>query len=586
MISHASGSASRGPVRSAPPRTFLGKARRRGLVSTFAAFAGGGWLVYEIVHFILVDHYGLPERLKDLTIVTVLGAMLGTMVWRWFRGEKGARRPKWEYVLVPLILAGTAALDIRFLTRPAGHQPDAYQEALRDPGWKNSIAVLPFVDMSADGNQDYFCDGLTEELITRLSQVRDLKVTARTSAFSFKGDNSDVREIGRKLGVEKILEGSVRKDASRVRVTAQLINVADGFHIWSEIYDRELGAVLSLQDEIARSVSGALKMTLLETRSPYIQTKSLEAYNEFLLGQHYYAAPNRENLEKAIGHFRKAVAVDPEYARAWAGLGAALAFHANVGFSPTDSGYAEAIKAVRRALALDGSLAYGHVVLGWIHMTFDWDWKASEASFAEALRLDPARGYFGAAQLALVLGRFGDALVLSRRAVELDSRNTSAVMNLGLTAFYAGRLDEAVEAFQKMHDLSPERGNVHALLAQVYLAQSRPEAALAMLDEEKDPFFRLPVEAMIYHALGRESESHEALGRFIERYKEGNAYQVAQIYAYRGQASEALDWLDVALKDRDGGLYLTQVDPYLKALRSERRFAALLRKLGFSPDRG
>jgi serine/threonine-protein kinase len=219
-------------------------------------------------------------------------------------------------------------------------------------------------------------------------------------------------------------------------------------------------------------------------------------------------------------------------------------------------------------------------------MTFDWDWKAAEASFAEALRLDPARGYFGAAQLALVLGRFGDALVLSRRAVELDSRNTSAVMNLGLTAFYAGRLDEAVEAFQKMHDLSPERGNVHALLAQVYLAQSRPEAALAMLDEEKDPFFRLPVEAMIYHALGRESESHEALGRFIERYKEGNAYQVAQIYAYRGQANEALDWLDAALKDRDGGLYLTQVDPYLKALRSERRFAALLRKLGFSPDRG
>jgi len=581
MIPQKSGSSSRAPAKGQKSGSLLAKARRRGLIGTLATFAGSGWLVYEIVHFVLVDHYGLPDRLKDVAIVTVLGAMLCALVWRWFKGEKRTRKPRWEFILVPVLAGLTAVADIGFLTHLRDAEPDAYEAALADPGWRNSVAVLPFVNISADKEQDYFCDGLTEEMITRLSQIRELKVTARTSAFAFKGDNRDVREIGRELGVEKVLEGSVRRDASRVRVTAQLINVADGFHIWSDIYDRELGEVLIVQDEIAGDVAKALKMTILGTSSPLAQTDSLEAYNEFLLGQHYYATPNKENLEEAIAHYRKAVDLDPGYARAWAGLSAALAFRANVGFAPTDTGYAEATRAVKRALELDEKLAYGHVVLGWIRMTFDWDWRAAEAAFAKALRLDPAKGYFGAAQLALVLGRFDRALALSRRAAELDPHNTSALMNLGLTAFYAGRLDEAVEAFQGMHDLSPDRGNVHALLAQVYLAQSLPEAARAALEEEKDPFFRLPVEAMIQHALGRENESYEALGRFIEAYKQGNAYQIAQVHAYRGEANKALEWLEIAFKDRDGGLYLTMVDPYFRSLRPDPRFAAFLRKLGF-----
>lgn len=580
-----SGSSSRGPVHGRRGGSFTAEARRRGLVGTLAAFAGSGWLVYEIVHFVLVDHYGLPERLKDVAVVSVLGALLCALAWRWLAGAKDRTRGRrLASIVVPALAVLTTAVDVGLLARLRDAEPDAYAEALREPGWSSSVAVLPFANLSADEEQDYFCDGLTEEMISRLSRIRGLRVTARTSAFAFKGDNRDVREIGRRLGVDRVLEGSVRRDASRLRVTAQLIDVADGFHVWSEVFDRETGAVLSLQDEIAGAVARALKMTLIEPASPLAQTDSIEAYNEFLLGQHYYATPTQENLEKALGHFRKAVATDPDYARAWAGLAATLAFRANVGFAPTASGRAEAMKAVDRALAIDDRLAYGYVVRGWIRMTFDWDWRGAEADFARALRLDPAKGYFAAAQLALALGRFDRASALSRRAAELDSLNTSVLMNQALTEFYAGRLDEAAEVFRRLHDLDPDRGNVHALLAHVHLARSLPEAALTALEDEKDPFFRLPVEAMAYHALGREPESYEALARFIERYKDGNAYQIAQVHAYRGEAAKAFEWLEIAFRDRDGGLYLTKVDPYFKEMRADPRFAAFLRKLGLPND--
>ena len=574
-----SGSRARAKGRASGP--FLSKVRKRGLIGAFATFAGTGWLAYEIVHWILVDHYGLPERLKDIAIVTALGALVCTLTWRWFRGEKGPRKTKWEFILVPIFVAGTAIIDIGFLTRMEPHEADPFAAAVEGTAWTNSVAVLPFINMSPDKEQDYFCDGLTEEMISRLSQIRGLKVTARTSAFAFKGANRDIREIGRKLGVEKVLEGSVRKDAASVRITAQLIEVSDGFHIWSGSYDRGLEAVLGVQDEIARSVAAALEMTLLETPGARSETASLEAYNEFLLGQHDYATSSKEGLEKAIGHYGKAVEIDPRFARAWAGLAAALAFHAGLGFASTGSGYTKAAAAVERALALDDSLAFGHVVKGWIQMTFDWDWTGAEASYARALRLEPSRGYYGASQLALALGRFERALDLARRAADLDTLSASSQMNLALAAFYAGRLEEAAEVFSKVSVLHPERADVHALLAQVHLARSDPRLALEELAKEREPFFRLPVQAMCQHVLGNAAGSNEALARFIEDHSEGGAYQIAQVYAFRGENDQAFEWLEIAYKDRDGGLFLAKADPFLKSLRSDPRFAAFLKKMGF-----
>lgn len=582
MISRTHGTPSRRPAKARPSSPLVTEVRRRGLVGTLAAFAGSGWLLYEIVHWVLVDHYGLPDLLKDITIVTLLGALFSLLAWRWFRGGRRTGRTRWEYVFVSVLVLGTAALDVGVLTRRTDAERDPYSEALSEPGWTSSLAVLPFANLTGDREQDYFCDGMAEELISRLSRIRELKVTARTSAFALKGDRRDIREIGRALGVEKLLEGSVRKDASSVRIAVQLINAADGFHVWSETYDRSLENIFAVQEEIADSVARALEVAVVEGPGREGQTRNLEAFDAYLEGLHDYGAPNQVNLENAIGHFRKAVEIDPGYARGWASLAAALAFHGSLGFAPAETSRSSAMAAVERALELDEGLAYGHVVKGWIQMVFDWDWAGAEESFTAALRLEPSKGYYGASQLALASGRFERALALARKAAELDSLSLSAQTNLALAAFYAGRLDEAVDLFRRNIQLNPEQGNIRSLLAQVHLVQSRPELALEVLEDEREPAFRLPVLAMAFHALGRERDSDEVLAGFVKEYAEGGAYQVAQVHAFRGDHDRAFEWLEIAYGQRDGGLYLTKVDPYFRALRSDPRFEAFLEKLGFS----
>jgi TolB-like protein/Tfp pilus assembly protein PilF len=562
----------------------MGKIRNRGIIGAVATFAGSGWLTYEIIHFILVEHYHLPEQLKDITIVSVLCAMLCNLAWRWFRGEKKPRKPKWEKILIPVFILAAAAVNLNFLLHLTAHDTDPRGEVTLEGRWKSSIAVLPFVNISADREQEYFCDGLTEEMITKLSQVRELKVTARTSAFAFKGENKDIREVGRKLGVDKVLEGSVRKEGSRLRISAQLINVSDGFHLWSDTYDREMDKVFMIQDDIARSVAGALKVTLLGERVFPSQTKDYQAYNEYLLGRYFYSNPTKENAEKAIGHYEEAIRMDPDYARAWAGLAAAQAAQASFGYVPTEEGFHKALASVTRALDLDDRLAHAYSILGFIQMTHDWDWTGAEASFEKAMDLETGRGMLDAAQLSLAKGRFERALVLARRASELDSFNATAKMNFALTLFYAGRLDEASDYFREVLNLSPTRANAHALLGQVDLFQSRFDEALADAEQEMDPFWRLPVESMAYHSLRRKPESDAALAQFVTEYKDVGAYQIAQVHAYRGDTKLAFEWLETAFSQHDGGLYLSKADPFLKRLSEDPRYNIFLKKVGLPLD--
>ena len=238
---------------------FLLELRRKRIIATLAGFVGGGWLIYEIVHWILVVHYHLPEKLLDITLITLVGILLCTLTWRWFAGRKKPRKFKPELILIPLVFSLTILLDINLILHLKGPESKTFPASQ----WKNSIAVLPFVDMSPQKDQEYFCDGMTEELINRLSNIRELRVPARTSAFIFKGKAEDIREIGRKLNVEKVLEGSVRKEDSQLRITVQLVNVSDSYHIWSETFDRELTKVFAIQDEIALTVADKLKLTLL-----------------------------------------------------------------------------------------------------------------------------------------------------------------------------------------------------------------------------------------------------------------------------------------------------------------------------------
>ncbi len=453
-------------------------------------------------------------------------------------------------------------------------------------GGTPSIAVLPFVDMSSEKNQEYFSDGLAEELLNDLAKIPGLRVAARTSSFQFKGKNEDLRTVGEKLNVGAILEGSVRRQGSRVRITAQLIKVGDGFHLWSETYDREMNDIFAVQDEIARSVAGSLKVALLgkKTAIPSSQGTNADAYNAYLQGEYFLKRHGKENLEKSLGYYEQTIKLDPGYAPAWVGLAAARSDQADRGYLPVEEGYRKAREAAERALALDANLAEAHAAMGGIKMSYDWDWAGAEASYQRALALEPGNAKFvrNAGMLAKTLGRFDEALAQDRRAVELDPLSVPAHNTLGFAAYYAGRREEAAAALKKALELNPEFPGSHNSLGQVYLAQSHPQEALAEMEREPEPELRLQGQALAYHALGRKKESDVALAELIAKYQAEAAFQIAEVYAFRGEADRALEWLERAYSQRDSGLAEMKGDPLLKSLERDPRYAAFLKKMRLS----
>ena len=446
-----------------------------------------------------------------------------------------------------------------------------------------SIAVLPFVNMSSDKEQEYFSDGLSEELLNNLAKIPGLRVAARTSSFQFKGKTEDLRSVGEKLNVSAILEGSVRKEGNRVRITAQLIKAADGFHLWSETYDRDLKDVFAVQDEIARSVASSLKVALLgaSTAADSPQQKNTDAYNAYLQGRYFLERRDKANMEKAISYYEQAVKLDPGYALAWAELSRARSRQANAGYLPVDVGFPKAREAAERALALDPNLAEAHLAMGYIKNNYDWDWVGADASLQRALALEPGNAMVirGAATLAATLGRFEEALSLDRRAAELDPLSASTQNNIGLYAYRSGRLDEAVVAFKRVLELNPEGPVAHSFLGRVYLAESHPQEALAEIERESDTSWRLQGLALVYHALGREKESDAALAELVSKYHAESAFQIAEVYAFRGESDKAFEWLERAYAQRDSGFAELKGDPLLKSLEHDPRYAAFLKKM-------
>ena len=446
-----------------------------------------------------------------------------------------------------------------------------------------SIAVLPFVDMSPEKNEEYFSDGLSEELLNDLSKVPGLRVTARTSSFQFKGRNEDVRSVGKKLNVAAVLEGSVRRQGRRVRITAQLIQTADGFHLWSETYDRELNDVFAVQQEIAAAVASSLKVTLLGTNSapPATQSTNAEAYNAYLQGRYYYERRSKADLEKATAYFEQAIQLDRKFAPSWAGLAWSRAVQAGSGYVPAEEGYRKAREAAERALALDANLAEAYAAIGFTKTVYEWDWAGADTAYRRALALEPGNASIlrQADVLPIALGHFDEALALDRRAVELDPLNPSGSFSSAQTAFYAGRWDEAVTSVKKVLELAPQRPQAHSLLGLIYLAQSRSQEALAEINREQELLWRLHGQAVAYHALGRNNESDNALAEFIDKFHTEAAFQIAEVYAYRRELDRAFEWLDRAYAQRDGGLAEIKGDPLLRNLEADPRYAALLRKL-------
>ncbi len=447
-----------------------------------------------------------------------------------------------------------------------------------------SIAVLPFVDMSPEQDQEYFTDGLAEELLNALAQIRDLKVAGRTSSFSFKGQTEDLRLIGKKLNVATILEGSVRKAGEKVRITAQLVNVADGFHLWSQTYDRTLEDIFAVQDDIAASVAEALEVTLLggATAEQSAQGRNPEAYNLYLQGQHFGRHTSRQALEQAVEAFERSLTLDPGYASAWAGLAHARIWQAYQAFVPFDEGFRLSREAATRAVELDERSAEGWSALGEVRVSYDRDWSGAELALGKARALAPGNAtvLLTASNLSGALGRTDQAIAFARRAAELDPLSSAAVYRLGVSLMRAGHLEEAETVFAKVLELQPDRDGTYLRLGLVELLRSRPEEALARIEQETAPHWRMNGKALAYHALGRPAEADAALRDMRETYGDDAAFQLAEIHAFRREPDAAFEWLERALSHRDPGLQDLKVSAFLTSLHDDPRWRVFLEQMG------
>ena len=468
----------------------------------------------------------------------------------------------------------------------AGHFWFTPKKATLPPWTANSIAVLPFADVSPGKDQEYFSDGLSEQLIHELAKVSGLKVVGRSSAFQFKGKNEDLRNVGRKLGVANVLEGSVRREGNHVRITAELVKVDDGFQLWSQAYDRQINDIFAVQDEIARAATEALQLKLLggdgQPVASNLRAANPEAYQAYLQAKYFSVrGQNTEDLGKALAYSNQAIKLDEKFAPAWALRASVQDVMAEVGVADVTEGFRNARRDAERAIALDPALASAYLALARTQIYGDWDWDAGSVSVTKAAALEPGstevlrlRSY-----LSREAGNLEDATKLYEQAVALDPLRTDYYSGLGYLLYAAGRFDKADTTLQKALDLNQRAALVHLTLGKILIAKGKPQQALGEMEKEPLEWGKLTGKALTYNALGREQDSNAALADLIAKYGTNAAYQIAQVYAYRGESDKSFEWLDRAYKQRDAGLSEIKTDPQLKNLRRDPRYAELLKKL-------
>jgi TolB-like protein/predicted Zn-dependent protease len=445
-----------------------------------------------------------------------------------------------------------------------------------------SIAVLPFVDMSEKKDQEYFADGMAEEIINLLVKVPGLKVIGRTSSFQFKGKAEDLRSIGTQLGVAYVLEGSVRKSGDHLRVTAQLINSREGTHLWSQTYDRDLSDVLKMQDEIAASLVRALQV---EVGSAYgivsrPMVRNTEAYNLYLQGAHANERFDQQGFEQAASYYQRALDLDPTFANAAAGIAAAYDNLGEFLMMPPAAAFEQARHAAEHALTLDPKNAFARALLGNIHNVYDWAWTAAERELRLARELSPNDSFilYMCGKQLLTAGSWNDALKLVNALLEADPLNPLGYELLKDVQVRRGRLAEAEVAIRRSLEISPTYSFGHYSVGIVLLTRNEPEAALAEFSKEPIDGGRVAGSALAYFALGAKADSDAALAQMLKNYANIPS-AVASVFAFRGESDEAFKWLDRAYEQKDPLLYRIKVSPEFDKLHGDPRYKAFLRKM-------
>jgi TolB-like protein/Tfp pilus assembly protein PilF len=497
--------------------------------------------------------------------------------------------PRASRSFVPWIVGGLVILAVSYFAAEkfvaSKHAVPAAAVPISDAIPEKSIAVLPFVDMSEKHDQDYFADGMAEEILDLLAKIPGLTVIGRTSSFQFKGKNEDLRTIGTKLNAAYVLEGSVRTSINRVRVTAQLIDTRTGAHQWSESYDRDLGDVLKLQDDIARAVTQALRIVLTAPLPARPSLKSSEAYRMYLQGVFFSYARTQVDSKRALSAYRTALTLDPQYSPAWAALSNELQNQSDWLGEDARSMYAAARDAAQRAITLDPAAIHGYLAMANVLMYFDWDWARAGEAIETARRLQPdsPRVLRMASALAAILGHWDEAIGYAREAIARDTLSASAHDTLGFPLYCKGEFAESENEYRTSLELSPGGGTTYSLLSQTLMLQGRLTEALTAARKDTNEEFRLLMLAIILHRMGRQADSDAALAELKRKYPSGDEGGIAWAYAARGELDSAAAWFERAYTQRDLSLTFLKCMADAPKFVRDPRYKALLRKMNL-PD--
>jgi len=495
--------------------------------------------------------------------------------------------PPWTVALLGLIGAAIVAfVFLRPATRPrATTVANAQAAAPVTAADAKSIAVLPFVDMSQAKDQEFFSDGISEELLNQLAKVRELRVIARTSSFSFKGQNIEISEIARRLNVAHVLEGSVRKSGNKIRITAQLIRTADSSHLWSDTYDRSLDDIFAVQDEIAAAVVGQLKVALLGA-APRARAADPKAYALFLQAREMARQFSDEGLRQAVALYQQALAIDSSLAAAWCGLAEVYMLQQSTGARPNEEAFRLCREAANRALAIDPDFARAHARLGDVAQFYDNDLAAAARHYEHALALDPANTDLLADAMNLLrsLGRVDEAVALGEFITTHDPVNALGQARLGAAYIRSGRIDEGIASCRTALGLSPGRSQTHYTIGAAMLQKGDAKAALAEMQQEPSESWRLDGLAMAYHALGQEAQSNAALDDLIKKYEKEASWNIAYVLAFLGEADRAFAFLDKPVTYHDSGLSDTAIIWAFTNIHHDPRWLPFLRRIGRAPE--
>jgi TolB-like protein/Flp pilus assembly protein TadD len=601
----------------------LAELKRRNVFRVATFYAVAGWVLLQAGD-LLFDTLGVPGwGLKLLLGLLVLGFPLALVfAWVYELTPEGLKREhevdrhasttartaaKLDKLIVVLLVVAIGLLVAEVVSsrrepvteRPvssssgseaAAQSAGANSQAARDgaAGAPVSIAVLPFLNLSEDKSNEYFSDGLTEELLNVLANVPGLRVIARTSSFAYKGKDAKISDVARELDVDHVLEGSVRKSGNRVRITTQLIRASDSSHLWSENYDRNLDDIFAVQDEISKHVVDALKVRLLPGQDQPVEvggTRDAGAYEAFLLGRHKRALGEGEStLREALRAFDDAIRRDPAYAQAYAAKAGTLSALASNAYIPFATGFEQVRQAAQRSLELAPDLAEGHIALGYVQSILENDVRTPFASFERALALNPGsetvqRLFAG---YASSLGRHDLAIAAAQKAVTLDPISPAAHLSLSAVQFAGRRYAEAEAAARRALALQPDRPSGPAALGWSLLMQGRHDEALTAFESDPVDWTRRNGRTLILARMGRKDDARRELAEFQKAYGDNASFQYAEAEAQLGDLDAAMRWLEKAREIHDPGLTgFGFIDPMLDPLRKDPRFQRMFADLGF-----